>query len=619
MGMNTKQSLLLIVLGFSFILSGCGDKGQSETSSSAVKTIAVIGNGDFQADRINTGPGTIGLPDALAARIMEHLVTSKRFIVVERSALRKVINEQRFGKVRESYVDRTLDKAISGMDDINPLTLAVTGSMAADNDVLSDFQDLGSAVGADYLLLGTIEKIKAGQSSKQLPFSKSGFGVTTNTIDTRLRLRVIDSKTGSLVGASNFRAIFSENVFSGESSGSDSLSLYDHVGRLAAARVLDLTFPAHIAGTEPFILTRGSNDGTRVGDTYTVLREGNEVTDKSGISIGKVRTAVGKVRVISTQPTLSIVEPIEGAVAKDDIALFAGEANSAVTGLVRTGALIGSGKTKGKATIGVGKLYVMRGFSNQSLSASLLDKMSNDLIIQLGNTRRFDVLERSEIDQVLDEKSFDAIVHGGSIASRLQELVAADYIIHGQIENFRVTTSSENVPLVNEVATTNIGVATGSVRIVDIHTGKVIAADNIRVDTDMDRIADSNIGPLERLSDIFTTRMTAIIMERLYPIKVIGNAGQGQHYINRGLDGGLKVGDIFNLMRPGQEMFDPDTKISFGTQDIKVGEGVVQSVENSRSIIMLISGNEALNGDILRGKTDVKQVKQVEQVNIPNW
>lgn len=612
----SKKAVAVIILLFT--LGGCGDKNDSVTEN-IIKTIAVIGHGDFQADRIDVGKQSIGLPDILAARIMEHLSTSKRYTVVERTALRKVVMEQRFGDIRKSYTDRTLDKAINNLDDTNPLTLAVTGTMAANNDALKDFQDLGNAIGADYLVLGTIEKIELKQKTQKLPYSRTGFGITKNTTDARLRLRVIDGKTGGIIGASSFRAKFSEDVFTGAQSNSDGFTLFDDIGRIAASHILDLTFPAHIAGMNPVVLTRGSNDGTDIGDVYTILREGDDVKDSNGISIGRVRTAVGKVKVISTQPTLSVVEQVEGDVSKDDVAILVTENTGATSGPVRTGAKIGAAKTKGKATIGVGKLYVLKGFSNPQLTAPLLDKMSNDLVIQLGNTRRFDVLERSEIDQVLDEKSFDAIVHGGSISSRLNELVAADYIIHGQIENFRIKTSSETVPLVNEVITKKVGVATGSVRIVDVHTGKIIAADNIRIDSEMEDDNNSNLRPIEYLSDKFTTLMTAKVVERLYPIKVIGSAGDGLFYINRGVDGGLSVGDKFDLMAPGKELIDPDTNISFGTEDVKSGEMKISSIENSRSIVKLISGNTAKRGDILRRQVKIKTVKKVEEINAPSW
>ena len=88
----------------------------SKTAGKA--TIGVIGHSDFLPDRKDLhNARVIGLPDPLADRIVEHLVNSKRFVVVERKALRRAILEQRFGKkLSESYLDRTLEKAITDMN-----------------------------------------------------------------------------------------------------------------------------------------------------------------------------------------------------------------------------------------------------------------------------------------------------------------------------------------------------------------------------------------------------------------------------------------------------------------------------------------------------------------------
>ena len=617
-----NRFIIICFAMFSLLTNGCSDQSKDAPTPSSgyeKKTIAVIGHGDFLPDRIDTTQGTIGLPDNLAARIMEYLSTSQRFTVVERTALRKVVMEQRFGQVRESYMDRTLEKAIGGMDDINPFNLAVTGALVEKSDLLKDFQDLGSTVGADYIVLGTIEKLEARQASQILPYSKTKLGVTKNILDARLRLRVIDTESGGLLGAISFRAKFTENVFSGQRSDSDSYTLYDKVGRMAATRILDLTFPAHIAGTQPLIMTRGSNDGVKVGDTYTILREGDEVRDKNGVSIGRVRSTVSMVRVASTQSTLSTVEQVgEGNVARGDIALLAEEMDVASGKPVRSGVQIGRGQN-GKATIAVGKLRLNRAFNNASIVPSYIEKMTNDLVIQLGNTLRFDVLERSEIDQVLDEKSFEAIVHGGDTFDRLNELDGADYIIHGEIDDFNIKTTTEKAPYIDEIITRHVGIASGTVRIVDVHNGKIIAADKIRLNEDQKDVKDSNNQPLEHLMEVFTTAMTARVIERLYPIKVLGSAGEGLVYINRGVDGGLKTGDVFNLMQPGKELIDPDTGLSFGTADINVGEVEIASVENSRAIAKFVSGNVAHVGSILRRKHEATMEKEVEPVNQPNW
>jgi len=201
----------------------------------------------------------IGLPDALAARIIEHLSNSKRFTVVERTALRRLVLEQRFGQnLSKTYLDRTLDKAIDVMEDVEGGAVGVaskegpvgripmgagavgtTGALADYNDILKDFQDLGSAVGADYLVLGNLEKLSRSMRETAVPYSKEGRTAKEEVVDARLRLRVINAKSGTVAGATSIRTKVTQSIFEGKRSDSDEYSFFDHLGRVAATKVLD--------------------------------------------------------------------------------------------------------------------------------------------------------------------------------------------------------------------------------------------------------------------------------------------------------------------------------------------------------------------------------------------
>ena len=90
-------------------------------------------------------------------------------------------------------------------------------------------------------------------------------------------------------------------------------------------------------------------------------------------------------------------------------------------------------------------------------------------------------------------------------------------------------------------------------------------------------------------------------------------------YVNRGLDGGLKSGDIFSVMRPGQELIDPDTGISFGSAETKVAELKLDNVEASRAKASVLSGEEVQRGDILRESQKPAVQQPQVKVNKPNF
>ena len=333
----TGRILGIIGIALSMTISSSGHAGAASqglgalASAEGKRTIAVIGHSDFLPDQTELyNTPLIGLPDALTDRIIEHLTSSRRFIVVERTALRRVVMEQRFGhRLSESFTDPDFEQSILDRRSERELTELERGSgqavaaFAGYRDKLKDFLALGIAVGADYLLLGRLEKLTQETTEKAVPYSTEGRTFRQNVTDARLHLRVIEVESGTIAGATSFRTKVKETVFEEKESESDEFSFFDHLGRLAALKVLDVTFPARIASGQPLVLTRGSIEGVRPGDVYLVEREGKEIKDQTGIVIGRVREDVGRVEIVKAQETLSIVRPVTGTgFAEGDVAFL---------------------------------------------------------------------------------------------------------------------------------------------------------------------------------------------------------------------------------------------------------------------------------------------------------
>jgi len=612
-------------------------------------TIAVISHSDFVPDRTQAQAGSdqIGLPAPLAERIIEHLVNSKRFIPVEREALRRVVLEQRFGQdLQKSFMDKTLDRAIEVMgspddsyvrveqDDKSPAGripegaggIGTTGALADYNDILKDFQDLGSTLGADYVVVGTLARLDHSTTKQAVPYSKSGRTLSEEVIDARLRIRVIEMHSGTVAGAASLQTKVSSTVFDGMSQGIDQYEYFDGLGRDIAAKILDITFPARIVSLDPLVISRGSNDGAAAGDVYLVEREGKVIRDANGLEIARLKEKIGMVEVVEPQETVAIVKPVDGGdFAENDLASLDLQASKGrgKPPVSRSGGALPGGQdqqseTAGKrATIAVGLVRVNPTARTNGLSEGHVKRITDDLILKLGKTNRFVVLERQEVDQVFDEKTFDAMMQGEDIRSRLQELANADYLIHGEITNFYTQRREEKIPYVSEVKVTVTGTGEGMLRIVDTHSGAIIASDKIRVAVALENATDNNQAMSEFI-DQFTTDAVALILERLYPVKVLAVTNDGSVYINRGSDAGLQTGMVFDVMRPGMELKDPDTGLSFGRAESKVATVEVTVVEQSRSTTRVLDGGQPQSGDILHAAEVVKESPKIE-VNTPAW
>ena len=91
--------------------------------------------------------------------------------------------------------DRVIEKTVENLPATSGWTIAAAATAADHNDVLKEFQDLGTTVGADYILYAVLEKAGFHQHDR-VPFSDSGRTMTTNLVEARLRLRVIETRLG---------------------------------------------------------------------------------------------------------------------------------------------------------------------------------------------------------------------------------------------------------------------------------------------------------------------------------------------------------------------------------------------------------------------------------------
>ncbi len=575
-------------------------------------TITVMSFTDFVPDR--TGSQRVGLPDVLAGRIIEKLSNNQRFTVVERKALRRTILEQRFDKkMQKSYLDKTLDKAIETMEHNSGSEVAATSDWSNYNDIVKDFQDLGTTVGADFIVLGDLEQLKHTVKQKAVPYSTRGKVVVSNRVDARLRLRIIDAKNGTIAGAASIKTKLSELLFQGKESDSDEFTFYDHLASLAAAKILDVTFPARIVSTEPLIISRGINDGVSKGDTFVIQNEGKEVRNSNGLLLARLKSDMGTVKVINIQQTIAIVEPLSGSGFQlNDLAIAESTSNSqpvvatqasvplkknnstAVnTRVVPKIPRLAVGLVKMGSTARTGTAYI--GQNAQEHTPIFTDTM----ISRLTQTKRFQLIDRQEVDQLLDEQYAQALAENRNVPTAMGTLKGADYLVYGNLAAITDKQKITKLPGSKRVFKQRLGQASGNMRIVDARSGDIIESRKIIVEQAIDNaITDSEM--IDKLADAYAEQVVLMLMNALYPIKAAHISSNGQIYINRGNDGGLFVGEELDIYKPGQAIIDPDTGVQLGVEESYVGKVLVTEVEDARSKGEQIEGTGIARGDLLK-------------------
>ncbi|MCU7966154.1 MAG: CsgG/HfaB family protein, partial [gamma proteobacterium symbiont of Bathyaustriella thionipta] len=387
---------------------------------------------------------------------------------------------------------------------------------------------------------------------------------------------------------------------------------------------------AHISNNGLIYINRGNDGGLFVGEELAIYKPGQAIIDPdTGEQLGVEESYVGKVVVTEVEDARSKGEQIEGTgiVRGDLLKRTANNKNkrSSVASHASQTAPKRSGATVGKKTTGKGPSTLAMGIIHLNQSArtingfnqGYLERISDDIITGLSNSKRFTLMEREQVDQILDEKAFETITSGGDIQARLGELVGADYLIHGELNNFYINTTRKKVPYIDEIQTISTTHGEGVFRIADVHTGAIISSEKITINEKLKGVSD-HTQIISKMIAQFSTKSVAKIVARLYPVKVMGSSADGAIYLNRGEDSGIKVGEHYAVMRPGQALIDPDTGESFGQAESKIAMIKITEVEGARSRAQLISGADPVNGDILR--KPVKPVKKPKQkIMQPNW
>jgi curli biogenesis system outer membrane secretion channel CsgG len=505
-------------------------------------------------------------------------------------------------------------------------------------EALGEHRGLMSAVGSieavDYLVYGNLSLFAVDVEERQLPGSSRI--LPSNPVGrVEGNMRIVDMRSSDVIES---RKISVEERLDSGLTGERTVDvLADAYAHQVVVMLMDALYPIRIAaiGSEGTIyINRGDDGGLFVGEMLDVYRPEGEIRDPdTGIILGVEERFLGQVVLAQVEDSRSRGQQASGhALRNGDLlrrqaeqrgqraAVRPERAEPALSG-ARLGATPRSTVDGSPATdrfvLAVGSLSTSRAGQYDMPPDALIDRATNDLLVKLSNTQRFLVLDRQEVDQLIDEKAFATVASGDAFDPRLRQLLGSDYLVLGQLDNLYSTTSQRHIAALNTTEVRTRAVAEGTLRITDVATGALIAAEKVKVERET-RGEEDRRRVSSELIDSFTNEAVQLVLGRLFPMRVLGLAGDGTLYINRGLDGGIKVADVFDVLRPGAVLVDPDTGLTFGASETTVGRVEVISVESSRARARIVSNQDALlAGDVLRAPAQVP-VQQPQRAR-PRW
>jgi hypothetical protein len=222
---------------------------------------------------------------------------------------------------------------------------------------------------------------------------------------------------------------------------------------------------------------------------------------------------------------------------------------------------------------------------------------------------QFSMIERDKVQAIMAEQNFGA---SGRVtpqtAAKIGQLLGVDLMLTGSVSQFSISRTGGGIRGVS------VGVTTGKVvlqaRLVNTTTGEIVVAAE---EENTKRLVGARVrsinfeqefdyGMANEIMHPAVEKMVVKIVENSAGmsggashsgrvIKVSGN----QVWINLGANTGIQAGDSFDVIRKGEELIDPDTGLSLGAVEEKVGSVVVTQVQEKFSIATIQSGSVQAN------------------------
>lgn len=238
---------------------------------------------------------------------------------------------------------------------------------------------------------------------------------------------------------------------------------------------------------------------------------------------------------------------------------------------------------------------------------------ADELVTQLFQSGRFTVIERAQIDMILQEQNFGQSGRvQASQAAEIGKILGVQAMITGSITKFSIDTKGGRIMGVG--ANYSEAESMLDVRIIDVNTAEILFADESTGTTRLGGVStsvasfqqsfDAGIAQealrpaVEEITEKIVAQADrlAAIQPPVAPAQIVG-AREGSFYIDKGQNFGVTVGQRYEVMRVVDEIKDASGNVLDRITE-RVGVIEVTQVLGQSSICRVVEG-EAAEGDTL--------------------
>ena len=241
----------------------------------------------------------------------------------------------------------------------------------------------------------------------------------------------------------------------------------------------------------------------------------------------------------------------------------------------------------------------------------IIESLDGQLIDRINATHKFDVLNRSDLSDIIKEQDLGASGNvDAKTAAKAGQLAGAKYLLVATVDDYQDYVEKATFTGTGETATKRVFRFSIVGKIYDSSTGKLLESANFQTGNDefkqiqMERSYVVKDGELSDEMMIAVSRSMAEkianhVVDILFPAKVLVKR-DNTVTINRGEGAGVAEGDTFNVYALGAELIDPDTKESLGREEVKVGKVKISQVNPKTSMATILEDTGIDAGAVLR-------------------
>ncbi len=218
----------------------------------------------------------------------------------------------------------------------------------------------------------------------------------------------------------------------------------------------------------------------------------------------------------------------------------------------------------------------------------VIQSLDGQLIDRINATRKFQVVGRSDVQDVVREQEF---AHSGNVdiddksSAQLFKLAGVKYLLVTTADDFQDYNETATFQGTGRKAVKRVIRFSCVGKIYDSTTGKLLESANFQIcNKDISEMKTYSVMDgmmsdelLVAIAREMAGKIANRVIDVIFPPKVLVKRDK-QITINRGDGTDIAAGQIWNIFAVGEELIDPDTKESLGREEVHVGKAKIISV-----------------------------------------